>query len=101
VTRTETNEAVYHQQDTHALAHSEDHLKPVKPKQNVKLRLEVRDLTSQGAKSFLTLVEAGSLLEDAVSSVLKLLYTPHSELPTTRYIATLLIALLGRELIGL
>lgn len=85
VRRADPKKTVYHQQAIHAHTPSDAHIKPVKPKQKVKLRLEVRDLTSLGAKSFLTLIEAGSALEDAVSSVLNLLYTPHSELPTTRY----------------
>jgi Peptidase of plants and bacteria len=63
---------------------------PVRPARKPKLRLEVRDLSSTGARSFLSLIECGSVLEEAVDGVLELLYTPLSILPGTRSV-TLII----------
>lgn len=63
---------------------------PVKPDGKTKLRLEVRDLSSAGARSFLSLIECGSVLDEAVNSVLELLYTPHSVLPGTRSVTLVL-----------
>ncbi|KAF2658223.1 BSP-domain-containing protein [Lophiostoma macrostomum CBS 122681] len=69
---------------------------PVKPHRKPLLRLEIRDLTSPGARSFLRLLHASSSIEDAVSSVLRLLYSglPRHCIPPTRSV-TLVIRSMG------
>ena len=47
----------------------------VKPQRKPLLRLELRDLSSNGSHAFLRLVHASSALESAVDIVLRLLYT--------------------------
>ena len=51
--------------------------KPDLPKP--KVRLEIRDLTHPGARVFLDNVDVASILNDAVSTVLRTLYPQHSE----------------------
>ncbi|KZM21538.1 uncharacterized protein EKO05_0000720 [Ascochyta rabiei] len=60
----------------------------VKPQRKPLLRLELRDLSSDGSRAFLRLVHASSALESAVNTVLRLLYTnvEKSCIPPTRSI---------------
>lgn len=60
----------------------------VKPQRKPLLRLELRDLSSDGSRAFLRLVHASSALESAVDTVLRLLYTDieKSCIPPTRSI---------------
>lgn len=60
----------------------------VKPQRKPLLRLELRDLSSDGSRAFLRLVHASSALESAVDTVLRLLYTDieRSCIPPTRSI---------------
>ncbi|KAH7375059.1 plant basic secretory protein [Plectosphaerella cucumerina] len=64
-----------------------------------KLRLEVRDLNHRGATAFLDAVSAGTSLEGAVTSVLRLLYTsprdPFTHAPPTRSVTLVLRAMPG------
>ena len=64
-----------------------------------KLRLEIRDLNHAGAQTFLTSVTASEVLQDAVQTVLKLLYeSPDSRVttvPSTRSVTLILRALDG------
>jgi hypothetical protein len=62
----------------------------VKPARIPKLRLEIRDLSSAGAKAFLSINGCDSILEKAVIGVLNLLYTSQSTLPTTRSVTLVL-----------
>ena len=58
----------------------------VTPKRKALLRLELRDLSSNGSRAFLRLVHASNALQDAVDAVLKLLYKNMSTscIPPTR-----------------
>lgn len=64
----------------------------VKPLRKPLLRLELRDLSSDGTREFLRLVHASSALESAVSTVLRLLYSgiERSCIPPTRSITLVL-----------
>ena len=64
----------------------------VKPPRKPLLRLELRDLSSDGTRAFLRLVHASSALESAVDTVLRLLYTDieRSCIPPTRSITLVL-----------
>lgn len=64
----------------------------VKPLRKPLLRLEFRDLSSDGSREFLRLVHASSALESAVDHVLRLLYTDvdRSCIPPTRSITLVL-----------
>ena len=73
-------------------------LKPkehVRPKRKPLLRLEFRDLSEEGARSFLSLLNCGTVLQDAVNGVLDLLYTPHSHIPPTRSVTLILRSMPG------
>ena len=67
---------------------SEPSTSKVKPQRKPLLRLELRDLCSDGSRAFLRLVHASSALESAVDTVLRLLYTDveKSCIPPTRSI---------------
>ncbi|KAF9693166.1 hypothetical protein EKO04_008645 [Ascochyta lentis] len=67
---------------------SEPSASKVKPYRKPLLRLELRDLSSDGSRAFLRLVHASSALESAVNTVLRLLYTDieKSCIPPTRSI---------------
>lgn len=67
----------------------------VRPLHKTLLRLEIRDLSEQGARDFLAHIDVGTVLEDAVTSVLDLLYTPSSTLPTTRSVTLILRSMPG------
>lgn len=64
----------------------------VKPQRKPLLRLELRDLSSDGSREFLRLVHASSALESAVDTVLRLLYTSidKSCIPPTRSVTLVL-----------
>lgn len=64
----------------------------VRPLRKPLLRLELRDLSSDGSREFLRLVHAASALEYAVDTVLRLLYTGVEEscIPPTRSITLVL-----------
>ncbi|RMZ70037.1 plant basic secretory [Pyrenophora seminiperda CCB06] len=66
--------------------------KKVTPPHKALLRLELRDLTSNGARAFLRLVHATDALQHAVDIVLTLLYTsmPTSCIPPTRSVTLVL-----------
>jgi len=68
---------------------------PPKPARKPLLRLEFRDLSESGAKSFLTLLDCASVLEDAVNTVISLLYTEASHIPPTRSICLILRSMPG------
>jgi hypothetical protein len=68
---------------------------PIKLDRQPKLRLEILDLSSEGARSFLSLVEAGSALEDAVWGVLNLLYTDKCSVPPVRSVTLILKSFSG------
>lgn len=63
-----------------------------KPHRKPLLRLELRDLSSSGTRSFLRLLHASKTLEDAVSTVLVQLYTnlPTHSIPPTRSVTLIL-----------
>ncbi|CAI6334100.1 unnamed protein product [Periconia digitata] len=69
----------------------------VHPPRKPLLRLELRDLSSPGAFSFLRLLHASTALEDAVHTVLHHLYTalPPHHIPPTRSITLVLEAMEG------
>jgi hypothetical protein len=64
----------------------------VVPPRKPLLRLELRDLSSDGSRAFLRLVHASSALQDAVNAVLKLLYKDMhvSCIPPTRSVTLVL-----------
>ncbi|KAH7084202.1 peptidase of plants and bacteria-domain-containing protein [Paraphoma chrysanthemicola] len=64
----------------------------VSPPRKPLLRLELRDLSSHGARAFLRLVHASAALEDAVDAVLRLLYqNMHTScIPPTRSVTLVL-----------
>lgn len=67
------------------------HKKPTpKPPNDPLLRLEVRDLSSKGARILLSTVECGTVLEEAVNIVLSTLYTKDSKIPPTRSVTLIL-----------
>ncbi len=67
-------------------------LSKVKPARKPLLRLELRDLSSEGSRAFLRLVHASNALEDAVDVVLKHLYAglDTSCIPPTRSVTLVL-----------
>ncbi|KAF2245539.1 plant basic secretory protein, partial [Trematosphaeria pertusa] len=71
--------------------------KPVKPQRKPLLRLELRDLSSDGSRAFLRLLHASTALEDAVDAVLRLLYTGLEThcIPPTRSITLVLRSMPG------
>ncbi|KAJ4312565.1 hypothetical protein N0V94_007380 [Neodidymelliopsis sp. IMI 364377] len=75
-------------QQNSVVQRGEASLSKVKPLRKPLLRLELRDLSSDGSRAFLRLVYASSALESAVDAVLKLLYTDveKSCIPPTRSI---------------
>jgi len=60
-----------------------------------KLRLKINDLSSKGSQRFLSAINAGTALEEAVSGVLNLLYTPSSSIPGTRSVTVILRSMPG------
>ncbi|KAI9718584.1 MAG: hypothetical protein M1812_004035 [Candelaria pacifica] len=54
------------------------------------LRLKIRDLSSEGTRDFLAAVKPGYVVEEAVQTVLRLLYTPSSNIPGTRSVTLVL-----------
>ncbi|KAI9780182.1 MAG: hypothetical protein M1835_004550 [Candelina submexicana] len=68
---------------------TEPHKKPVLKVHPV-LRLKIRDLSSQGTRDFLEAVKPGYVVEEAVQTVLRLLYTPSSNIPGTRSVTLVL-----------
>ncbi|EOD43619.1 putative pbsp domain-containing protein [Neofusicoccum parvum UCRNP2] len=68
--------------------------KPV-PKRKPLLRLELRDLSHAGTKSFLSHLDASQALEEAVSGVLQLLYSPHADIPPVRSVTLILRSMGG------
>ncbi|PSN71242.1 BSP-domain-containing protein [Corynespora cassiicola Philippines] len=69
----------------------------VTPQRTPLLRLELRDLSSKGAHTFLRLIHASTALSSAVDTVLRLLYTdlPRTHIPPTRSITLVLRAMPG------
>lgn len=67
----------------------------VRPKRKPLLRLEIRDLSEEGAHAFLSLLDCSTVLEEAVDGVLDLLYSPHSHMPPTRSITLILRSMPG------
>ncbi|KAJ4289180.1 hypothetical protein N0V90_011522 [Kalmusia sp. IMI 367209] len=69
----------------------------VKPSRKPLLRLELRDLSSEGTRAFLRLLHASTTLEDAVDAVLRLLYTDLGShcIPPTRSITLVLRSMPG------
>ncbi|KAF2668198.1 BSP-domain-containing protein [Microthyrium microscopicum] len=67
----------------------------IKPARKPLLRLEARDLSTLGVQSFLSLVNAAAVLEDAVHHTLDLLYTAHTPIPPTRSITLVLRSMDG------
>ncbi|KAK8223109.1 peptidase of plants and bacteria-domain-containing protein [Phyllosticta capitalensis] len=65
---------------------SKKHLSKHKPL----LRLELRDLSHDGTKTFLDHLDATSVLDEAISGVLDWLYSPHSIIPPVRSITLVL-----------
>lgn len=59
------------------------------------LRLEIRDLSDDGARSFLSLLDASSVLEEAVNGVLNLLYSAQGSIPPTRSVTLILRSMPG------
>ncbi|KAL0264910.1 hypothetical protein SLS55_000864 [Diplodia seriata] len=59
------------------------------------LRLELRDLSHEGAKSFLAHLDASQVLEEAVSGVIQVLYSRHSDIPPVRSITLILRSMGG------
>jgi hypothetical protein len=66
-----------------------------KPSRKPLLRLEIRDLSEDGAKSFLTLLDCANVLEEAVNTVISLLYVEASHIPPTRSICLVLRSMPG------
>jgi hypothetical protein len=73
--------------DSNVAAQSSDSSKVI-PQRKPLLRLELRDLSSSGSRAFLRLVHASTAIQDAVDTVLKLLYkNMHTScIPPTRSI---------------
>ncbi|KIW08971.1 uncharacterized protein PV09_00880 [Verruconis gallopava] len=69
--------------------------KPPKPTRKPVLRLEIRDLSEEGARSFLSLLDCANVLENAVDTVISLLYTEASHIPPTRSITLILRSMPG------
>jgi Peptidase of plants and bacteria len=69
--------------------------KHVKPDRTPLLRLEIRDLADEGARTFLSHLNVGTVLEEAVAGVLDLLYTSNSKLPTSRSVTLILRSMPG------
>jgi len=67
----------------------------VRPKRKPLLRLEIRDLSEEGAGSFLSLLDCSTVVQDAVNGVLDLLYSPHSHIPPTRSVTLILRSMPG------
>src|SRR5215469_3021069 len=67
----------------------------VKPKRKPLLRLEIRDLSEEGARSFLSCLDCSTVLEEAVDGVLDLLYSPKSHIPPTRSVTLILRSMPG------
>ena len=67
----------------------------VKPKRKPLLRLEIRDLSEEGARAFLSGLNCGTVLEEAVDGVLDLLYSPKSQIPPTRSVTLILRSMPG------
>ena len=67
----------------------------IKPPHDPLLRLEVRDLSAKGAKIFLSVLDCGSILSNAVESVLSILYTKESKMPPTRSVTLILRSMPG------
>jgi hypothetical protein len=55
----------------------------------------VRDLSTKGAKIFLSVLDCGSVLSDAVDSVLSILYNKDSKIPPTRSVTLILRSMEG------
>lgn len=76
---------------------SPESTKPVKPQRKPLLRLELRDVSSEGARAFLRIVHASAALEDAVATVLQHLYSGLETtcIPPTRSVTLVLRAMPG------
>ncbi|KAF2639566.1 BSP-domain-containing protein [Massarina eburnea CBS 473.64] len=74
-----------------------DSTKPVTPQRKPLLRLELRDLSSDGTRAFLRLIHASKALEDAVDAVLRHLYSGLDTqcIPPTRSITLVLRSMGG------
>ncbi|KAF2101660.1 plant basic secretory protein [Rhizodiscina lignyota] len=59
------------------------------------LRLEVRDLSEEGARAFLSHIDCGTVLEETVNSVHNLLYSSNSQIPGTRSVTLILRSMPG------
>lgn len=68
---------------------------PPKPIRKPLLRLDIRDLSSPGAKSFLTLLDCANVLEEAVTTVVSLLYSDALHIPPTRSVTLILRSMDG------
>jgi hypothetical protein len=68
---------------------------PPKPSPKPLLRLELRDLSEEGAQSFLSLLDCATVLQEAVEGVLSLLYTSDSVIPPTRSVTLILRSMGG------
>jgi len=68
---------------------------PPKPQRKPLLRLEFRDLSEEGAKLFLTYLDCANVLEEAVNTVISILYTEASHIPPTRSICLILRSMPG------
>ncbi|KAF2089570.1 plant basic secretory protein [Saccharata proteae CBS 121410] len=61
-----------------------------KPKRKPLLRLELRDLAQVGTRSFLSLLDCATVIDEAVAGVLQHLYSAHAEIPPVRSITLIL-----------
>jgi hypothetical protein len=68
---------------------------PPQPVRKPLLRLEFRDLSEEGTKIFLTVLDCALVLENAVNAVISLLYTEASHIPPTRSICLILRSMPG------
>ena len=74
---------------------SATHPKPTQKRPKPLLRLDVRDLSDEGARRFLAHIDAPTALDDAVRSVIDLLYPPDSDIPQTRSVTLVLRSMDG------
>ncbi|KAF1992444.1 BSP-domain-containing protein [Aulographum hederae CBS 113979] len=59
------------------------------------LRLELRDLSSDGARTFLTFINAAIVLQEAIDGIFRYLYTENCHVPTTRSVTLVLRSMPG------
>lgn len=74
-----------------AVSRPKPHPKAPKPL----LRLELRDLSTEGARAFLSALDTSIVLEEAVDGVLHHLYSEHSRFPPTRSVTLVLESMPG------